>query len=70
MDTRLAATQTTVIATGLEVPWDVAWIGTDAYVTERRSGRLQCAGGAPFRFPSGGSRHLDAVRRRAVPAPP
>jgi glucose/arabinose dehydrogenase len=35
-----SATQTTVIATGLEVPWDVAWIGTDAYLTERRSGRL------------------------------
>jgi glucose/arabinose dehydrogenase len=34
------ATQTTVIATGLEVPWDAAWIGTDAYLTERRSGRL------------------------------
>jgi glucose/arabinose dehydrogenase len=35
-----AATQTTVIATGLEVPWDVAFVGTDAYLTERKSGKL------------------------------
>jgi glucose/arabinose dehydrogenase/putative cell wall-binding protein len=35
-----ATTQTTVIATGLEVPWDVTWIGTDAYLTERRSGTV------------------------------
>jgi glucose/arabinose dehydrogenase len=33
-------TQTTVIATGLEVPWDVAFVGTDAYLTQRKSGKV------------------------------
>jgi glucose/arabinose dehydrogenase len=34
------ATETAVIATGLDVPWDVAFVGTDAYLTQRRSGKL------------------------------
>ncbi|MCU1373898.1 MAG: oxidoreductase [Actinomycetia bacterium] len=47
--TPCGALQATVIATGLEVPWDVAFLANgDAYLTERRSGRLllRKAGGA------------------------